>query len=611
MKTKLLALCTMFLLFPAYGQEAHELRSAADHLRAVNKLWQDYPQYLPSESVSFENENARIEYHLLHVIAMLRSSGSAQLTNEQKVERTLLLNALEEYAKARVFPLNIYHSERRPYFVDHLGTHCAVGYLMHVSGNDALVSQIVKEHNYDYVKDIRTPGVLDWARTKGFQASELALIQPGYPPSSTMNAVQNGANGPVRKLKPDPWTMSMVVAGDFTELNQMPCLNIGYYANEQLSCYGNGLEGIVNDFFTTQDYLYACGSFPNGGEIYPLARFDGVNWNYISVPGRTNATSTAVFDGLSGYELELALQPDGQSGLQELWLLNTSGAWEKKAEVDGEILVIAGDYGSRFYGGHFAAVQTFQGGIPDTLIATNNLVAHFNVGPEWGGVGSEISDTVKTIVLAGTVAYIGGSCAINTPNSVYLSRWQNGTVQAILTGVWFENTAEPIINTLLFDNDQALYIGGKFDLSQMVGTYGNNLARLDLMFFGMEAVAAGLNGPVDGLSYYQGKIYAGGEFTANLNASNLNHLAYLDNVAGLDQMQEDNEIQLSPVPFLDQLHVVGVESGEFILHDMRGARLLEGNFFNATISGLEVLPKGAYLLTLRSENRIWSRKVMK
>jgi triosephosphate isomerase len=40
------------------------------------------------------------------------------------------------------------HSERRPYFIDHKGVHCAVGYLMLASGNNKLALQIQKEQNF-------------------------------------------------------------------------------------------------------------------------------------------------------------------------------------------------------------------------------------------------------------------------------------------------------------------------------------------------------------------------------------------------------------------------------------------------------------------------------
>ena len=39
-----------------------------------------------------------------------------------------LLASLEEYAGQQVFPQNIYHAHRQPYFIDHKGTHCAVGH---------------------------------------------------------------------------------------------------------------------------------------------------------------------------------------------------------------------------------------------------------------------------------------------------------------------------------------------------------------------------------------------------------------------------------------------------------------------------------------------------
>ena len=46
--------------------------------------------------------------------------------------------ALKNYAAAKVFPQNSYYVNCQPYFIDHCGVHCAVGYLIKVSGHEAL-----------------------------------------------------------------------------------------------------------------------------------------------------------------------------------------------------------------------------------------------------------------------------------------------------------------------------------------------------------------------------------------------------------------------------------------------------------------------------------------
>lgn len=103
------------------------------------------------------------------------------------VKRTLAgrrawqVRTLIEYANRGRFPLNEDHAvDAVPIFVDNHQTHCAVGYLMHRSGHDAAVAEVVETNNLVFVKDATEGRLVDWIMFSGLTQDEAALIQPAY-----------------------------------------------------------------------------------------------------------------------------------------------------------------------------------------------------------------------------------------------------------------------------------------------------------------------------------------------------------------------------------------------------------------------------------------------
>jgi hypothetical protein len=109
-------------------------RTAFEHFYEVNQEWKHHPELAPNVQLSFNNDIERISAHLYFVEKALRNNSTKGLEHKAIQKRLALLDTLHLYAKAGQFPQNIGHSERRPYFIDHKGTHCAVGYLMLASG---------------------------------------------------------------------------------------------------------------------------------------------------------------------------------------------------------------------------------------------------------------------------------------------------------------------------------------------------------------------------------------------------------------------------------------------------------------------------------------------
>jgi hypothetical protein len=127
-------------------------------------------------------EVARIQAHLQAVNRALRATTTEHLTLEQREARATVLDWLDEYRSAGVFPHNhVRPGERVPVFVDPHGTPCAVGYLMLRSGEEELVEEIVRTDNLVRVHALRDDlRVARWLGAHGLTLDEAARIQPTY-----------------------------------------------------------------------------------------------------------------------------------------------------------------------------------------------------------------------------------------------------------------------------------------------------------------------------------------------------------------------------------------------------------------------------------------------
>ena len=69
-----------------------------------------------------------------------------------------------------------------PELIDRNGNRCALGHLLHVSGHDALLTRLARDHNHAYIRDIMGDGEFaGWVRTHGLTLDEAGYIMgPGY-----------------------------------------------------------------------------------------------------------------------------------------------------------------------------------------------------------------------------------------------------------------------------------------------------------------------------------------------------------------------------------------------------------------------------------------------
>lgn len=127
------------------------------------------------------DELLRVQTHLQYAAKFLGQRNTDGLTPSQKQNRAKVLDLLNEYAAAGVFPANHdYPGERKPCFIDREGNICAVGYLVEQTVGRDIAEAINKDHQYDFIADMNEPVVEDWANEYGLTLEECAIIQPAY-----------------------------------------------------------------------------------------------------------------------------------------------------------------------------------------------------------------------------------------------------------------------------------------------------------------------------------------------------------------------------------------------------------------------------------------------
>lgn len=128
-----------------------------------------------------DDERTRITAHLAYVEALLRARDVRSLPPELRAERACNLDRLHEYLVHGTFPANErYPGMRRPCFIDDHGAICAVGYLVERSAGRRTAETINREHQYEYIRDMRSPALTQWLASSGLTREEAAMIQPTY-----------------------------------------------------------------------------------------------------------------------------------------------------------------------------------------------------------------------------------------------------------------------------------------------------------------------------------------------------------------------------------------------------------------------------------------------
>lgn len=587
-----------------------------DKLYSVNKEWTHYEDYSPKGYVEFETDSDAIQAHLLLVCKYLKENPSKSFDENQLSRRTHLIERLEEYALNKVFPTNSFHSVRTPYFVDIYGVYCAVGFLMKESGYTELVAKIKEKENFNYIKDIQTEGVTEWAEEYGFTLKELKWIQPSYAPSPDLiQALEKGTNGPVHRVSRSSNLNGLIIAGDFDSLNLEPCLNIGIYQNNQLSCLGGGVSGKINDMSASYLRTVLFGHFDYEGDKYTMAIYDEGNWSYLNIPTREGYVATAGFD--SGQRLEVAIHHPDSIEKQEIWIQPGPNSWNKELEINGFVRQIGPSVQGRIFAGHFSQGITFddQGTHQDTVY-TKNVIFRGNHGNNpWLPInGTELSDTVNAFVRINNQIYFAGSSSgLSSSNNIILTRYMNNTFQPILFSTWFGAEEFVSIDAVEVNyNDNSLIIGGDFIYYPMIGTGGRNLAYYNIFSNSLSLIGY-LNNKVNTIATTNNDIYFGGDFTKNLSFIDMNHIGRVNTTLNAqDESAKEVTINVYPNPFTSFINVENANADEhYKILDSKGKLIEEGKLGYDLKIDLSSLPKGVYFLNLRREKDIIHKKIVK
>lgn len=125
-------------------------------------------------------EQLRLRAHLAYVERILRHTNRPNLTTEQRIRRTALLDTLHTYWNRGRFPRNNEVPGRSPVFIDSDGRLCAVGALIASTAGRSVAETLDENYHLADVRDIDTPIIDTWAQRNGFTRHELAMIQPSY-----------------------------------------------------------------------------------------------------------------------------------------------------------------------------------------------------------------------------------------------------------------------------------------------------------------------------------------------------------------------------------------------------------------------------------------------
>ncbi len=506
--------------------------SLYDHLKDVNAQWEKIEptaaQLLP---VSFENDTRRIQAHLFNTEQYLRSQLVAHLSAELQQKRAHLLDVLNGYAEAAVFPQNYDFSYRIPYFIDAHNTACAVGYLIIADGHKALAEMILNNNNYQYLLDMQYPELSTWVAGSGFTAQELALIQPGYLATTPFSFVagNSGTNGHVN----DVVTVNgaIYIAGDFTGVGGTTGFgNIAYLDGGTWADLDGGLDGEVYAMAVYNDELYVGGNFmgsESGVGSEGLIKWNGTEWEAVNTLGiYGDVFALQVFNNklYVGGDFEF---PTGALRGFLMAVDDTIGEILPDFPM-GPVHSLAVHDGELIFGGEFTT--TFNGVVLSNVAKLDNLG---NVV----AIGNGVNTTVLALASYQDDLYIGGRFFDNNGDTVMgLAYWNDTTwvdESTLVRGIASNNY---VIHDFLV-NDDYLYVGGKFSCCDgVIAYYGSNLAKYYRSggYGGMQGVTT-FDDAVYSINLYNSELIVGGVFDTAIFGSgvggNPNQVANLGGLA--------------------------------------------------------------------------------
>jgi len=541
--------------------------------------------------------NDWIAAHLMLVESTLKNRNVSQLTTAQRNNRLQLLQELNAYWKAEIFPINDYLKFKNPVFIDRIGTHCAVGYLMQQSGSEELAQKINTNEKFTYVKEIKSEGVAAWAYTNGFTLDELAWIQPGYPPAFTLTDLAGGLNGAVNDMAIDPSQGTLYVGGNFTNATEGgECNHVAVYlsgfAGWLWAGLGQGLNGNVHSMLINNNKLYVGGDFTTA---------DGITANHIAA-----------------YNLQ-------------------NGQWETVGSLDGTVKTLAIYNNELYAGGSFTGFLSRWNGsswidvAAGFLYGTEVRTLEANSGVLYIGGDFELATGAprkNVAIYDGTYVVLSGMGTLTPVNDF---ETYNGKLYAACDyisasndtcalAVWDEFGWKTIIGRNYFVSSGAFLTG---DIKKLL-TNGNEMLAAGDFFCAIEMLIGNnlmsyketatdtsitpllyIDSAINCMAFqYNSTLCFGGDFVGPQNDS-LNHIASIDITTGLKkQFLNSSELKVYPNPSSDFVTVEAESNlGTLNLFDVTG-KLVYQSFENGNKTQLPFkdLSKGVYFL--KSEKHI-------
>ena len=584
-----------------------------EKLSHVNVQWlnqNDVDQVvLKSEPETF---NAWISAHLTLVEQTLRVRNNHHLSVEQKSKRFQLLDELKQYAVAGIFPINDYLPYQNPVFIDRIGTHCAVGYLMMQSGDDDLARRIDAREKFAYIHEIKTPGVAQWATEHGFTPDELAWIQPGYPPQSNAFDLNGGLNGTVLATAFQENDQIIYMAGGFSGSNSgVNASNIiawisGFAGFDWMSI-GIGTNDTIRTVLLHENKLYIGGDFTlSEGESAPhVAMYDLGTGSWSAMGALDGDVHTlAVYNG--------AIYAGGKfTGFLARW---NGSSWE--------------DVGQGFMYGE--GVRTLEVWNNKLLIGGSFELAtgapRFNVATYdnayMGSLGFGIRTPVNDFAIHNGELYAacdmilgGDTCALAIFNEQNDGNWETliGAAPGMEDGFWGNGIYS------IESDGYRLLCGGDFFCTTML-TYGNNLMAYERFpsgntYYNSYTPLLVPDAPIRTISLHNERLYFAGDFNVNLFTDTLGHIGYLDYVLSIKNDPKSNTTLLAarPIPAANELNYTLETQGEPVtlsLYSLAGNEVYTQT--NAATSGsipVSQFTNGIYILRVQSATHQSTMKI--
>ena len=109
-----------------------------------------------------------------------------QLTEQQELNRAILLSHLAKYIEVGNFPVNEFSNiSNRPNFIDSNGNICAVGFLIAETIGRETAEHLNAQYQFEYIMNMDSHILDQWLYEYGLSRLEAAMIQPAYGPVLT------------------------------------------------------------------------------------------------------------------------------------------------------------------------------------------------------------------------------------------------------------------------------------------------------------------------------------------------------------------------------------------------------------------------------------------